>query len=113
MKLYPEVIKKFAKEGFRESVFSTYFKAPNALIATQFMMPDMDAQEGPKAYGVDKEVKPSRWCALYKGKVSPPKTGTLSLCRRRGRFDPGEIQWPPGPGWLLDSDVGSSAGRRV
>ena len=75
VKLYPEVLKKFSKEGWHESVLSTYLQgAATPLVATQFMVPDMDAQEGPKAYGAEKDVKPSRWCALYKGKVSPPKT---------------------------------------
>jgi hypothetical protein len=60
----------------RENVIDDYFKAPNKLSATQFMIPDMPADEAPKAYGVEKEVKPAQWVAHYKGKVSPPKSGT-------------------------------------
>jgi PA14 domain len=78
-KEYTEIIQRFAKENFRESILHDYFKAPKPIYATQIMVPDMAADEGPKAFGVEKEVEPSRWVVHYKGKVSPPVSGTYHL----------------------------------
>ena len=36
----------------------------------------MPADEGPRAFHVSGEVKPKLWLALYRGRVSPPETGT-------------------------------------
>jgi hypothetical protein len=37
----------------------------------------MSANEGPKAFDVDKEVQPSRWLVHYRAKVSPPRDGNF------------------------------------
>jgi hypothetical protein len=73
---YAEVYRKFVWENFRESVLKDYFQAPSQLYATQFFIPDMNAEEGPKAFEVDSEVQPSRWLVHYKGRISPPEDGT-------------------------------------
>lgn len=73
---YTAFVKRFVHDGFRESLLEEYFKAPNALSSPQFMIPHMPADEAPKAYAVQGQVKPAQWLALYKGKVSPPKDGT-------------------------------------
>ncbi|MDB6152374.1 MAG: hypothetical protein JWL90_827 [Chthoniobacteraceae bacterium] len=64
---------KFIKEGWGESVLRDYFKAPNPLYATRIFIPHISADEGPKAYDLDKEVQPSRWLVHYQGKVLPSK----------------------------------------
>ena len=74
--LYTEEVKKIAKSGFHEGGLSGFFKAPQVLSSSQFLIPVMDANEGPKAYGVEKDVQPGRWVAIYRGRVSPPKSGT-------------------------------------
>lgn len=77
--LYLSVIRTWLEGGLQETAMGNYFKAPSKLYATQFVMPDMDADEAPKAYRVADIVKPSQWVAHYKGKVSPPKTGTYQF----------------------------------
>ena len=73
---YTEIVHKWVDGGMKESDLGKYFKAPASLSTVQFMIPDMPADEAPKAYGVQKEVKPAQWIAVYRGKVQPPKEGT-------------------------------------
>jgi hypothetical protein len=70
-----KLVSEFVKEGFKESVFNNCFKAPGTLWATQIVVPTIDADEGPKAFEMEKLVKPSRWLVHYKGKVSPAQDG--------------------------------------
>jgi hypothetical protein len=72
---YQKIFRRFVREDWRESILETYFKAPTQLFTTQIFIPNMAAAEGPKAFGVEKTVQPSRWLALYKGRVSPPSDG--------------------------------------
>ncbi len=71
-----EEVTSFIKTGWSSSSLSEFFQAPTTLYATQIFVPVMPADEAPKAYAVEKEVKPMSWIAHYKGKVSPPTTGS-------------------------------------
>lgn len=73
---YHEVFRKFVSAGWKESILEKYFRSPRPLATTQIMIPNMAATEGPKAFEMEQEVKPSRWLVHYKGKVSPPEDGT-------------------------------------
>ena len=73
---YGEVVANFVRDGWRPQILNEYFKSPSPLVATQIMIPNMSADEGPKAFELEKQVKPSRWLVHYKGRVSPPKSGT-------------------------------------
>ncbi len=73
---YHQTFRRFVHENWRESILSDYFKAPQPLYATQIMIPNMPADEGPKAFGMEKEVQPSRWLVHYKARVTPPADGT-------------------------------------
>jgi hypothetical protein len=72
---YMETVKGFVEGGMKDDYLKDYFRAPQKLMATQFIIPRMDAEEAPKAYGVEKDVKPSQWLAVYRGKVQPPTSG--------------------------------------
>lgn len=76
---YNGIVRSWVAGGLKESFIDKYFKAPEKLYATQFMLPQMDATEAPKAYGVEKDVKPAQWVAHYNGKVSPPASGTYQF----------------------------------
>ena len=76
---YNGAVRAWIEGGLKEPEMQRYFKAPTKLYATQFVLPDMAADEAPKAYGVAGLVKPSQWVAHYKGKVSPPKSGTFQF----------------------------------
>lgn len=75
-KEYSDVVEEFLANGWDESVLNRYFRASQALYTTQIFIPRMRADAAPKAYGVEKIVKPSAWVAHYKGQVSAPEDGT-------------------------------------
>ncbi len=73
---FNEIVSDFIKGGWNESAFQKFYRAPQTLYNAQIFTPYMPADEGPKAFHVSGEVKPRLWIALYKGRVSPPETGT-------------------------------------
>jgi hypothetical protein len=54
---------------------SKYFQAPQALYQTKVYIPKMPADEAPKAFQCEKDVQPSRWIVVYRGSVSPQRSG--------------------------------------
>ena len=75
---YKQAVTQFVLGGMNDSVLtSRYFKGPNPLYATQIFIPQMDAEEGPKAFGLQGRVKPSRWIVHYQGTVVAPESGTF------------------------------------
>lgn len=75
-RLAAKEVSEFIASGWGPASLSHFYRAPISLYATQIFVPEMSADEAPKAYGVEKEVKPMAWIAHYKGKISPPATGT-------------------------------------
>ncbi len=73
---YQKIFRKFVRENWRESVLTDYFRGTQKLHTPQIFIPNMRADEGPKAFGLADKVKPSRWLAHYKARVSPPADGT-------------------------------------
>ncbi|HEY1583325.1 MAG TPA: PA14 domain-containing protein [Chthoniobacterales bacterium] len=73
---YGDIVTDFIKGGWNDSAFQKFYRAPQTLYNVQIFTPYMKADEGPKAFHVSGEVKPKLWVALYKGRVSPPETGT-------------------------------------
>ncbi len=71
---YREAVKEFFQSGWSPIKFAKYYKAPEPLIAGQIFVPGRSANAAPEAYGVEKEVKPSRWVAHYKGVVEVPQS---------------------------------------
>ena len=74
---YHRVFREFVSEGWRENILSKYFRSPNLLYTTQVLIPHLPAEEGPKAFDMEKEVQPSRWLVHYQGRVSPPKDAAI------------------------------------
>jgi len=68
-------VNEFFEGGFDQARLNKVFRAPGTLVATQFFIPTCPADDAPKAYGVEKTCKPSRWIAHYKGAVRAPQTG--------------------------------------
>jgi hypothetical protein len=73
---YSAVIDEFLSQGWDESVLNRYYRVSKPLFTTQIFVPNMNANEAPKAFGAEKTVKPSRWVIHYKGQISPPEAGT-------------------------------------
>lgn len=70
-----QALKDISRRGFRESVFSDYFRAPRKLYQTRFYIPVMPADSAPAAFEVQNEVQPRRWIVVYRGAVQAPKSG--------------------------------------
>jgi len=75
-RLYSSIIDNFLNDGLHEHDLDTFFRAGLPLYATQIALPQMDAGLAPKAFGVEKIVKPRYWIVQYKGQIAPPETGT-------------------------------------
>ena len=71
---YREAVKEFLQGGWSPTKLAKYYKAPDPLIAGQFFVPGRSANAAPEAYGVEKEVKASRWVVHYKGVVEVPQS---------------------------------------
>lgn len=73
-KEYDQVVLDFI-DTWNASKLRKFYKAPTTLVSPFIFTPNISAHLAPKAFGVDKTVKPSRWIAWYRARVSPPKTG--------------------------------------
>lgn len=72
---YTRVVQEFLIKNWDDAVFQRYYHATKPLYTTQIFVPNMNADAAPKAFGVEKTVKPSYWIIQYKGQVSPPTGG--------------------------------------
>ena len=72
--LYFEELGRFCG-SWNESRLNKYFKAPRQKYATVFYFPEINADEAPKAFGVEDVVKPELWVIHYKGTIAAPETG--------------------------------------
>ena len=79
---YSKIIDEFISKGWDESVLNRYYQVSKPLFTTQIFIPIMNADDGPKAFGAEKTVQPSRWVIHYKGQVSPPESGTYRFWGR-------------------------------
>ncbi len=73
---YSKIIEEFLLKNWDERVLNRYYRVSRPLYTTQIFIPMIDAQAAPRAFGVEKLVRPSLWLAHYKAQVSPPSTGT-------------------------------------
>ncbi len=73
---YHRIFRKFVHDDWNPSILNEYFHSSKALYATQIMIPNMPADERPKAFELEKEVQPSRWLVHYTARVSPSDSGT-------------------------------------
>jgi hypothetical protein len=76
---YYEVLQRFVS-GWAPNRLNDYFMAPREKFATTFIVPDISADEAPKAFGVEDQVKPMKWIALYTGQIAAPETGKYRFC---------------------------------
>lgn len=70
-----DVIYEFVNRGWKESILDDYYRASVKLYQTKIYIPLMPATSAPAAFSCEKEVQPSRWIVVYRGMVSPPRTG--------------------------------------
>lgn len=73
---FTKILGEFFGNGWNESVLNRYFRATRPLYATQIFIPEMGADHAPRAFGVEKVIRPSSWVVYYKGQVTAPEDGT-------------------------------------
>jgi hypothetical protein len=73
---YTDVLDEYFLKNWDESVLEHYYRVSKPLFTTQVFVPNMDADNAPKAFGAEKTVQPSRWVIHYKAQVSAPVDGT-------------------------------------
>ncbi len=70
------LVGRFANGGFNEEMLSKYFKGPSPLFTTQVFIPVIPSELGPSEFNLGDRVKGRRWVVIYRGKVTPPESGT-------------------------------------
>lgn len=75
--LYIKVVTDFVRANCNTGMMARYYHAPQSITAERVFTPNIPAELGPKAFGVEKEVQPSLWIVHYKGSVVAPETGTF------------------------------------
>ena len=74
--LFEQVVAQFIDGGWDEGLLNGYYRVPRALYATELLIPTIDADTAPRAFGVEKNVQPRMWLVHYKGQVAAPADGT-------------------------------------
>ena len=72
-----KVLDEFFSKSWDEGVLQKFYQAKDTMVTYQVYIPIMAAGAAPKAFDVEKEVKPSHWVVHYKGNVTAPKDGTF------------------------------------
>lgn len=72
-----KIFDEFFTAGWDEKVLEKFYKAKDPMTTYQVLIPYMQAAAAPKAFGVEKEVKPAHWVIVYRGKVTAPRDGTF------------------------------------
>lgn len=62
-------------QSWSPSNLKKFYVAPEKLNAARIWIPQIRAEEAPKAFNADQYVKPSRWVIHYQGKIRPPSDG--------------------------------------
>jgi hypothetical protein len=74
--LYHQKIRDFVANDWDPSLLHSYYQCATPLHASSIFIPVINADDGPKAFGVEKEVKPNMYCVLYKVTAAPSQDGT-------------------------------------
>jgi len=71
---YRAAVRDFLEAGWSPGKLSKFYKAPYTLISGQLFITGRSANDAPKAFEVEKEVKPSRWVIHYRCYVEVPSS---------------------------------------
>jgi len=93
------VVNEFLDKGWDQTVFDRYYRSKDSLTAYQIFIPAADSIVALKAFGVEKEIKPTHFVILYKGTVVAPRDMTFRFrVQGRGvflmRFDNQDVMFP-------------------
>jgi hypothetical protein len=71
---YRTSVRDFLEAGWSPGKLSKFFKAPDTLISGQLFITGRSANDAPKAFEVEKLMKPSRWVVHYRCYVEVPSS---------------------------------------
>ena len=71
-----EIINDFMK-SWNPAVLAKYYQSPTKLYISSFYTPQVMSEYAPLAFQCADRVQPANWCAVYRGKVKAPKSGTF------------------------------------
>jgi hypothetical protein len=80
---FKHVVKQFMVKGWKPSAWSKFYRSPNKMYATNFMIPPIPASMAPEAFGVTDCVA-CCWIVHYKGQLVYPEDIKI---RFRGQGD--------------------------
>ncbi len=75
VKGYHNKLTHFVAAHWDSDLLEPYYKSPKPLSASSIFIPIIHAEDGPKAFGVENEVKPNMYVVWYKVTASPPQEG--------------------------------------
>lgn len=80
------LIRRFMNSGWNPRVFAPYYRSPQKLYTTHFMIPPIPSEHGPAQFGIQlsEQVSPAFWLIHYKGKIARKDGGRF---RFRGTGD--------------------------
>ena len=73
--IFEKAVAQFINGGWDEGMLNEYYRVPRALYATELLIPTIDADTAPRAFGVEKTVEPRTWMVHYKGQAAAPSDG--------------------------------------
>ncbi len=71
---YRAAVRDFLESGWSPSRLQRFFKSPDMLISGQLFITGRSADDAPKAFEVEKLMKPSRWVVHYRCFVEVPSS---------------------------------------
>lgn len=75
IKNHAAVINEFLNKNWDESVLKRYYESKEALTAFQIFIPKTPSEQALKAFGAEREIKPTHFVIYYKGTVRAPRDG--------------------------------------
>lgn len=72
---YAEIINNAANKKFAPEAMKGFYQASQQMSFTFLAIPNMSANEGPKAFAVEKEVEPRAWFVHYTTSIQAPEPG--------------------------------------
>ena len=69
------VLEEFFSNNWDDKILKRYFQSKDPVISFQFFIPATSSLAALKAFGADKEIKPTHFLIHYKGFVRAPKDG--------------------------------------
>jgi hypothetical protein len=71
---YRQAVREFLESGWSAGRLQKFFKSPDMLVSGQIFITGRSADDAPKAFEVEKLMKPSRWVLHYRCYVEVPSS---------------------------------------